>query len=217
MDRLTVTLLVVIYIGAVALVTAFIVIAFIRGLKTRAGLPYKPIPIVFPPVPVEPGAAVSVVGWLGIIWAAAHLAATVFWLWTSYLVPRTAPAVIVALYLSFAALLVGLGGLTLNRARAMGRPLISWGMALFTLLTFYGLIISFLLPSLEGVSLAVRQQGRLIGTLIAIHLIFDVAVGAAAQRVGRPADWAKRKIETPEQLPPITEPAGPMDNLERQD
>ena len=203
MGELAGTVFVVIYLAAVFLATVFIVMAFVRGLRrARGGLEFKPIPAIFPPVPVEPTLGVSVVGWLGVVWSLGHLGAVGLWGATSYLVPRTAPTVIAATYTAFAALLVGIGAVMLLRRGPFGRTLIAWGMALLALLTFYALIISFLLPSLEGVKPEVRRMGRVIGTFVAAQLIFDTLVGALGQRVGRPAGWSEEKELLREEEPP---------------
>jgi len=201
MSGLTGTLFVAIYLGVVFLATLLVFLALLRGLKNRAALPYKPIPIIFPPIPVEPGASVAVVGSLATIWSAAHLLVMASWLAVGFFVPQTAPVVIAGAYSSVAALLVGIGGVALLKRHPLGRNLISWGMVLFSLLAFYGLIICFLLPSLEDVSPDVRHLGPIIGTLVALHLAFDVVVGALGQRVGRPEGWTTEEALTEQPFP----------------
>jgi len=208
MDGFAGIIFVVLYLTAVFLATGFILAAFLRGLRRRrVGLPYKRIPVIFPPIPVEPTMGVSVVGWLSLFWSLGHLGVVGYWGATSYVVPRSPPTVIAATYIAFAALLVGLGSVMFLRRRPLGRTLIAWGMVLLALLTFFAIVISFLLPSLEGFRPEDHRLGRIIGSFVVAHLIFDTLVGALAQRLGRPAGWSEEKellreeARAPEMLP----------------
>jgi len=197
------TLFVVIYLGAVFLATAFILTAFLRGVRKKgAALPFKPVPAIFTPIPVESTPGVWVLGMFALAWSVGHVGTIGWWLATGNLVTRSAPAVGAGLYLSFATFLVGVGGVLLLAHRPFGRRLIAWGMILLALLAFYALIISMLLPKFEDVPMAVRRSARLIGLFVAVHLLFDVAIGALAQKVGRPEGWSQEQED--QAIPEVT-------------
>jgi len=186
-------------------VLAFVVIAggaavavfwgLLRGIKAGGALPYRPIPVIWPPVPIVAGKSVTIVGLLAVGWSLAHLAVASGWSVTGYLMPRVAAAWLAAAYVAFAALLVGTGGVLMLAKRPFGRRLIAWGTMLLGLLTFYALIISLLLPKYDQAPLWVRRLSRVIAAISAAHIIFNTAVGALAQRVGRPPGWSDQAEE----------------------
>jgi len=216
MGGITGTLFVAVYLSLVFLATFLFFVRFLRGLKSRAALPYKPIPIVFPAIPVVRTVGVLWIGAMAVAWSIVHLAVVGGWIATGLLTEQTVAVIIAALYSAFAALLVGIGGVALLYRYPWGRNLISWGMVLFSLLAFYGLIICFLLPSLDDVSPELRRIGPIIGAMIVVHLLFDVVVGALGQRVGRPAGWSAEKAiaEQDYATPEITGPG--WDDLQQQ-
>lgn len=208
------TIFVVLYLLAAVLASGLILMAFIRGMKLRAGLPVVPVPTIFPPVPVMPTGGVLLVAALAMAWSAGHLLVIGIWLAKAYLIPHSPPTIIAGLYLTLSAMLVGIGGALLLARRPIGRILISWGMVLLALLTFYALIISFLLPSLEDVPARLREQGKILGVVAALHLAFDTVVGALGRHVGRPAGWSERESdEGPVSPDVLDQTAADWDNL----
>jgi hypothetical protein len=138
---------------------------------------------------------VFLIGGAAVLWSALHLGLAGYWWQSGQLVPRIAASYCGAIYISFAAVLTGVGGAMLLARRPFGRRLISWGLMLLGLLAFFGLIIALLLPKYEDAELWVRQMAMTIAAFMAGHIVLDTAVGALGQRVGRPANFHRGQTD----------------------
>jgi len=194
-----------VFTAAVALATWLMLRAFLRGVRLGRALPHVPIPPIFPPVPVEPTGGVTVVGTLAVAWAAVHLITISYWALTGYLMPRTAPAWFAAAYVAGGAVLAGAGGGMLLARRPLGRTLMSWGLFLLGLLAFFALTMALLLPKYDEMPVWARRLSWAVVALMGAHIVFDSAVGALGQKVGRPAGYR----EPPAVKPRAAEPSWP--------
>ena len=155
----------------------------------------------FAPAPVEPTRSSKVLALSAAAWADLHIVAVIVWLVTGFGIARNLGGVGLAIYLLTAAILTGIGGLCLLYAKAIGRRFISWGQWLFTIAMLWLLAFALRMPSSEHVTDELRGMAGYILLALAGHLIIDVALGTAAQRVGRPAGWKPALEPTLEPTP----------------
>ncbi len=183
----------IVFVGVVTLMTLALLRSMMHGVKARGRLPYVPIPIVFPPIPVERTAGVVMIGALAITYSSLHLIACGYWWARGDLVPQITAAYLGSIYTSFASVLVCIGGIMLLALRPFGRRLISWGLMLLGLLAFFGLIMALRLPKHHEAELWAPEVTRMIAAGMAGHILIDTLVGMLGQRVGRPPDALKRE------------------------
>ena len=164
-----------------------------RGARLRAALPYQPVPIIFPPIPVERTFGVTIVGWAALVWAGGHLVLACGWFATDYL-PRMPSASMAAVYVAFAAVLAGTGGVMLLGSRPFGRQLISWGMMLLGVLAGFGMIVAILVPKLDQAPSWASRLAVTMAIALGVHTVFDIILGALGQRVGRPPGYVEPDV-----------------------
>ncbi|MHC4981928.1 MAG: hypothetical protein ACYTF6_02025 [Planctomycetota bacterium] len=157
-------------------------------LLPRAERRYEPIPDPNPPDPVVRTGGVVAVSVVALIWSGAHFLSAVAWAAAGYPVERTFRFALVATYFCAAALVTAIGALMLLRCERYGRRTLAMGQFLFALAAFMGIAVALLLPRGEDVPSQWFEAAAYAAVCLMLHLVIDTALGAAAQRVGRPAE-----------------------------
>lgn len=184
-------LILVVIIGLFAAGALFCVIKFLRGICTGGALPYEPIPVIFPPVPVQRSWGSILVGVLGTFYGAGHVIIIVLWWINGWVIARTGTGIVSGSYVCLLSGLVLVGGLFLLKCKPAGRKLIAWGLVLLSLLAMFALIASLMLPRFTDAPIELRRTARTITYVAAGHIIFDLLLGYLAQKVGRPKDYVE--------------------------
>jgi hypothetical protein len=152
---------------AVLLATISLLFSFLRGIRSRASLPYRAIPVVFPPIPVEWTPGVLLVGILTLLWGAGHVAAAISWLvidgWSAAGKAQSQGMII---WVSVSGLLVALGGAALLARQPAGRKMMSWGFILLLLVAAIMAVMALLVPEFEEMSRKAQRQSRLLALLM---------------------------------------------------
>jgi hypothetical protein len=158
---------------------------FRRTMRRAPGLPYEPVPDPNPPDPVVRTGGVNAVSLAALIWAGLHVLAAAAWLATGYPVARTIRLTLVAVYLCAAAAVTAIGAVMLLRCERYGRRTLAMGQFLFSLAAFMGIAMALLLPRGEDIPSQWFEVAAYAAICMAIHLVIDTLLGAAAQHVGR--------------------------------
>ncbi len=179
-----------ILVAALMLLLLLAVVSLLRSflLSIRTGRGVEPptrIVALPPPAPVKPSGGVTVTATLALTWCAAHVVTIVIWAATALAVPRTFPAVMVAVYVFAAAVLTGAGGALLAATRAVGRRVVAWGEFLLGVASVLATAISLMLPGYEDAPTLLRDWAYWLAAGFAAHLVIDVIIGTAAQHAGK--------------------------------
>jgi hypothetical protein len=165
---------------------------FLSTMRYHRQEPYRPVPQLFPPVPVVKRPSAYIIGVIGIAWAVAHIVFAIIWLATDswdYLLPHDPASGVVVSYAVVAGLLVGVGGLMMMAALAVARKLIAWGAFLGGVLSFFGAVMSLLLPRHYEASAELRENAMLLTLAFGAYFVVDLLIGWLGQRVARPAEY----------------------------
>jgi len=175
-----------------ALLAIWIVVRQLRAYgrimaPARRGLPYEPVVDPNPPdlVARTPGVVAVSVG--SFVWAGSHFVAAMVWVATGYVVERTVKSVVVAVYLCAAAFVTAIGAMMLLRCERYGRRALGMGQFLFALAAFFGIAVAVLLPRGQEIPSQWFTVAFYIAVGMALHLLIDTMLGAAAQHVGKVA------------------------------
>lgn len=189
-----------VFVGIAVMAVVVLFRSMLGGARLRASLPYQPVPIIFPPIPVEQTFGVTVVGVAALVWSGGHLILACGWFVTDYL-PRMPSASMAAAYVAFAGVLVGCGGAMILRSRPFGRRLISWGMMLLAILAGLGMIVAILIPKIHDAPPWARRLAVTMAVALGVHAVLDIIVGALASRVGRPPGYVEPDVPLPRYAP----------------
>ena len=189
-----------VFIGISVMAVVGLFRSMLHGARLRASLPYQPVPIIFPPIPVEQTFGVTVVGVAALVWSAGHVILACGWFATDYL-PQMPSASMAAAYVAFAGVLVGCGGAMILRSRPFGRRLISWGMMLLAILAGLGMIVAILIPKIHDAPPWARRLAVTMAVALGVHTVLDIIVGALASRVGRPPGYVEPDVPLPRYAP----------------
>lgn len=171
----------------------------VHGWRRRRAEPYIPIEDPHPAAPVTLSAGVITTSSLVVLWSAVHLGMVAWWAVTGYLVPRKFLWVSAGVYACFAALVSGVGGMMLFGCRPFGRKMVAWGQFLLGLMGCLMLAASLMVPSDPRSPEPLRAIGYYLAVVFAVHMAIDVALGASAQRAGRPKGWSEESGKSDEQ------------------
>ena len=169
-----------------------ILLAYMRRVIGR--LPraeYLPIGDPYKPPEVLPTAGVRLVAMFAGLWVSVHVILVSLWL-VNIGGDRTALGAGYALFVLVAALVGLCGAVMLGARRRIGRRLVGWGMFLFLLVVFWMLGFAAGLPTKDTVPPEIRGWETVMFIILLIHGAIDAALGAAAQRVGKPAGAAAK-------------------------
>jgi len=175
----------------------------VRGWRWRRAGPYVPIEDPHPAAPVTLSAGAIATASLVVLWSTLHLGVAAWWAATGYLVPRKFVWVSAAVYACFAALVSGIGGMLLFGRRAFGRKMVAWGEFLMGMMGCLMLAVALMVPSDPRSPEPLREIGYYLAGVFAIHMVIDVALGASAQRAGRPKGFSEGSAEVGEQETPV--------------
>ncbi|MFA6133045.1 MAG: hypothetical protein WC869_03395 [Phycisphaerae bacterium] len=183
------------FIVALAVLAAM---SLFRGLLRSGQLSKARFAAIKPVNPPEPftvrTAGVELVGWVGIVWATAHLAILV--VWAMALATNPSSAVIFnsasATGMTMACILVatiitGCGSIMILRLMSYGRRMIAWGLMLFGVMAAFGFALCLILRTyVSGPFYDTMQKLAIpLAILLACHVILDTALGTIAQHVAK--------------------------------
>jgi len=165
--------------------------AFLSGMRGLRKVPYAGIVDPNPPAPVVRTGPQVFISSMAILWSLIHLAGSAVWLrWDDTYFDLLA-RLLVSGYAVAAALITGLGGLMLMKLQAYGRRIISYGLMLFGIMAFLGGAFMLLIKAYEQTAVKLGRIALPLSLALAGHVILDVAIGSAAQHVGRPRTTGK--------------------------
>jgi hypothetical protein len=172
----------------VALMAALrLMLGFRLYLRYRRREEFEPYEEINPPEPVARTMAVSLVGYLGILWSAANLAVlagAVVILRGQPLLTSVAMWVALMVYGLVATMLVGWGGMLLLRLFAYGRRALAWGIALFGIMAVFFFGLCLFLRTFRDTPEDLRPLMLPAAGILAAHTVIGTAIGVAAQHVG---------------------------------
>ncbi|MFW6133765.1 MAG: hypothetical protein ACOC8F_07695 [Planctomycetota bacterium] len=176
----------------VAVVMLWVVLRYFRLFyrSARAGWPkteYIPVEDPNPPEPVVASSGVTILGMLGLAWAAAHVAGVFAWAWGD-LLPRNVHYVLMAIYLICAAVTTSIGVIMLLRGQRYGRRAVAMGQFLFAMVAYMGLAVTVLLLLSPTTPPEQADAAWAMAVVVSVHLAVDTALGWGAHRVGLPAE-----------------------------
>jgi len=158
---------------------------------------YEPIVDPNPPPRVVRTGGVVAVSTAAFVWAGMHFVSAVAWVVTGFPVGRTVKVALVAVYLCAAGTVSTIGALMLLRCERYGRRALAMGQFLFILAAFMGIAIALLLPRGEEIPSQWYEAAAYGAAGMALHLLIDAILGAAAQHVGRPAEADNEAAQRP--------------------
>jgi len=206
----------------VAAVSVIMIRRFFRAVRGFRAEPYVPIIDPFKPAPVKLTGWLVAVSCAAVVWSVLHLLLVSIWAVGGRWVEPTIPVILIAAYVTIAAVMTGIGGVMLLGRRPYGRRMIAWGEMLFGYGLFMALVVTILLPGVKDVLGEWVVAARIVGFVLVGHVLIDGAIGTVAQYVGkaeavalppqrRPAD--RPPAEGPVSMPEAGFPAGLEDNL----
>ncbi|MGC9454392.1 MAG: hypothetical protein ACP5HU_05960 [Phycisphaerae bacterium] len=183
-------LLAYIVVGALMVLLVLAVVSLVRSfllaIRSERGVaPPTRIVAVLPPEPVTLTGGVKVASVVAMLWCAAHLAVVAVWAASGRVAPRSFSTGLVALYVGTSAALTGAGAVMLLATRATGRRVVAWGQFLLGVAAVLAIAVSLMLPRYEDAPESLREYSLALAALFAAHLVADVAIGTAAQHVGK--------------------------------
>jgi len=216
----TVAVLVLVFL--VVAVSVIMVRRFFRAVRGFRAEPYVPIIDPLEPAPVKLTGWLVAVSCAAVAWSVLHLLLVSIWAMTGRWVAPTVPLILIAAYVTIAATMTGMGGVMLLRRRPYGRRMIAWGEMLFGYGLFMALVVTILLPGVKDVLGEWVAAARIVGFVLAGHVLVDGVIGTAAQYVGKaeaaelpakPTPAERPPGEGPVSMPEAAFPAGWQDNL----
>jgi len=185
MQRLPSILLSVI-LAALAVMAIFsLVRSLLQAIKVKRVAGYVPVPEIYPPVPIVPGAGAKWVGFSALAWGGLHLVLAGIWAVSSWPAPHTTDAVVVAAYGSVASGMMAVGGVMFLLCQPFGRKMVAWGELLLGVLAFLGMAVAIMLPGFEQAPPEVRRSAPYVAIGLFVYLVIGTAIGSLSQVVAR--------------------------------
>jgi hypothetical protein len=182
-----------------------------RGLRSDTSLPYEPIPVIFPLIPIERTPGSIAVGVVTCVYGLAHVVVIVAWWMTGWFLPPSGSNFVSGTYVLLFGAITGLGGLLIMLCQPMGRKCVSWGLMLLLLPAGLAFAMSLMLPDFEKATLEFRQMARTVTYLMAGHVVVDLLLGYLAQKVGLPEGW--QPVSHDEPMPRVEQYAADPFNM----
>lgn len=164
--------------------------------KVRAPYPYYvPVPDPYRPPPVLQTSNSLLVGMLAIVWGLGHLTLAYYLAVLGggpgdeiarHVKIDSAAFYMMALYIGVAAVLTSVGGYLLILQRSAGRWSIAWGLFLLAIMAFLGGLTMIIVAGLSSIPPALAAAAPFLAAAMVVHMLVDLVLGAAAQRVAKP-------------------------------
>ena len=157
---------------------------YLRYAKVR---PVEPAVEVNPPEPVVKTVGLELVAWASIVWSVANLALLVVGALTLQDRPMLSSVPVqlaVMIYALVATALLGWGGVMLLKRMAYGRRTVAWGVALFGIISVFGIAICLFLRQFPDVSPEVYRLTIPVMVFLIVHTLIGSGIGVSAQHTG---------------------------------